>query len=79
MMCAWTGKFPATYFTFQNYTSMNITMVEVPSTYCRESTLTCTHFTLKPIPQLPPAYTMLIYIKCWFLSRNTRCRDNWRL
>ena len=66
MMCTWTSKFLVTCFTFQNYTLMYITMVEVPPMYCGKTTVTCTHFTLEPIPWLPPAYTMPIYIKCWY-------------
>ena len=79
MMCTWTSKFLAACFTFQNYTLVYITMVEVPPSYCRKSTVTCTHFTLQPILWLPPAYAMPIYIKCWFLSRNVRGMGNWRV
>ena len=76
-MCTWTSRFLVTCFTFQNYTLMYITMVEIPPTYCGKSTVTCTHFTLEPIPWLPLAYTMPIYIKSWFMSGNVRGRRNW--
>ena len=75
-MSTWTSKFPFTCFTLQDYILVCITMVEIPPTYCGKRTVTDAHFTLEPIPWLPSAYTMPVYVKGWSVSSTARGRRN---